>query len=159
MKRSILGSEDTRSIGHFHLPCLTMMPPFPAGWNRLPLSRANLNILNTLPVGQSFLWHRKTLQDGTDEFSRAIDHPSRVIFLRQTPTDLWYTTVSPGLSQSDRLDLQWLNDYFRLGPHPNLEPLYKDWRQRDPGLFGTVDTTRAQGVRVLRQDPWECLVA
>lgn len=41
---------------------LCYRPPFPSGWQSLDLTPADLNLANTLPVGQSFLWHRRALR-------------------------------------------------------------------------------------------------
>ncbi|OCF55669.1 N-glycosylase/DNA lyase [Kwoniella mangroviensis CBS 10435] len=145
-------------------------PPFPSGWSSIPLSLKNLTLANSLPVGQSFLWHRHAIASSTpgcptEEFSRAVDNPPRVVCLRQSPSHLYYTGVYP--NEHDALaDLRrgitkdWVNDYFQLKAHPELEKMYDDWRARDPELFGKVEVNkRAVGVRVLRQDPWECLIA
>jgi N-glycosylase/DNA lyase len=47
--------------------------------------------------------------------------------------------------------------------------MYAEWRERDPNMFGRLEMAyegmkvgeggRARGVRLLRQDPWECLIA
>lgn len=157
-------------------------PPFPAGWASMPMSHANMSLANTLPVGQSFLWHRTPLElalsvkmepthsgdelPPVEEFSRALDGPSRVIFLRQSSTKLYYTSVAPDADRtredSHAHDLRYLEEYFQLTRFPSLPDMYIDWRDRDPGLFGRLDVTadpRAQGIRVLRQDVWECLIS
>jgi N-glycosylase/DNA lyase len=165
-------------------------PPFPSGWSAIPLTPSNLTMANTLPVGQSFLWHRHVLPscassstttsptpslsasaplgielEPTEEFSRAVHDPPRVICLRQSPHAVWFTAIhpSPEATEKDRIEgttKAWLEDYFHLSRHPELGEMYDEWRDRDPQLFGTVDLEgRARGVRVLRQDPWECLVA
>lgn len=91
--------------------------------------------------------------------------PPRVVCLRQSPTHIYYTAVYPPGSapepdRSNHFTRQWLEDYFQLVRYPDLETLYLDWRRRDPELFGKVHVNdRATGVRVLRQDPWECLLA
>ncbi|BEJ18199.1 hypothetical protein CspHIS471_0704760 [Cutaneotrichosporon sp. HIS471] len=101
----------------------------------------------------------------TEEYSRAVDNPPRVVCLRQSPTSLYFTAIhpTPEASEADRvsgLTLNWLVDYFQLARYPDLEALYSDWRARDPTFFGKVDLgERAVGVRVLRQDTWETLVA
>ncbi|KAK8869784.1 hypothetical protein IAR55_000352 [Kwoniella newhampshirensis] len=145
-------------------------PPFPSGWSAIPISPKNLMLANTLPVGQSFLWHRHTLPTSSqslpgEEFARAVNHPPRVVCLRQTSTHLYYTAVH-GSQEDAELDKErgltraWLDDYFHLRTQPDLEGLYDGWRARDPALFGKVEVDgRAVGVRVLRQDPWECLIA
>ncbi|WVR05219.1 hypothetical protein IAU60_002231 [Kwoniella sp. DSM 27419] len=143
-------------------------PPFPSGWSHTALHPRNLTLANTLPVGQSFLWHRRALKAASvdqpcEEFSRAISDPPRVICLRQTPTRVYYTTVYPehgAQIEDEGTTRRWMEDYFQLGRYPDLEGLYKDWSLRDPALFGRVEVSeRAVGVRVLRQDPWECLIA
>ena len=141
-------------------------------WVSIPLSLSNLTLANTLPVGQSFLWHRRTLQpgsssstapDASEEFSRAIDHPPRVLFLRQTASHLHYACTYPDNHEEEadknyETTKRWLHDYFQLDH--DLDRLYADWKQSDPLLFGKVDINeRAIGVRLLRQDPWECLLA
>ncbi|KLT45667.1 DNA glycosylase [Cutaneotrichosporon oleaginosum] len=129
------------------------------------MSPSNLTLANTLPVGQSFLWHRHQLPDQTEEYSRAVDNPPRVVCLRQSLNALYFTAVHPTVeaSEADRaagLTRSWLEDYFQLTRYPDLEALYADWRIRDPNFFGKVDLgERAVGVRVLRQDPWETLIA
>nr|XP_019013557.1 N-glycosylase/DNA lyase [Kwoniella pini CBS 10737]OCF52338.1 N-glycosylase/DNA lyase [Kwoniella pini CBS 10737] len=145
-------------------------PPFPSGWSKIPLSLKNLTLANTLPVGQSFLWHRHQLKASSseqpvEEFSRAVDNPPRVVCLRQTPNHLYYTAVYPSIDAAETdgrtgITRAWIDDYFHLKLQPDLEKLYDDWRRRDPDLFGKVEVNeRAIGVRVLRQDPWECLIA
>jgi N-glycosylase/DNA lyase len=134
-------------------------------WASIPITLSNLTLANTLPVGQSFLWHRYPVEheEASEEFSRAVDDPPRVVRLRQTPTHLLYAAVYPDAS-AERLDVdyvqtrQWIHDYFQLDH--DLDQLYKEWKERDPGLFGKIDIEgRAVGVRLLRQDPWECLLA
>lgn len=141
-------------------------------WCSIPISLSNLTLANTLPVGQSFLWHRRQIESGPssstapdapEEFSRAIDNPPRVIFLRQSLRHLHYSCTYPDdrsqvVDKDYELTRRWLHDYFQLDH--DLDKLYADWRRLDPLLFGKIDINeRAIGVRLLRQDPWECLVA
>lgn len=168
-------------------------PPFPSGWASFEISPSNLTLANTLPVGQSFLWHRHQLlpspssinpsssskpvhdpETPTEEFSRAVHCPPRVICLRQTSSRIYYTTLHPDSAlftydTARKETLDWIRDYFQLDRYPDLEGMYAEWKQRDPGLFGKLDLDfkglgvgeggRARGIRVLRQDPWECLIA
>ncbi|WRT67162.1 uncharacterized protein IL334_004128 [Kwoniella shivajii] len=135
-------------------------PPFPSGWSSIPLSLKNLTLVNTLPVGQSFLWHRHA-----EEFSRAVDDPPRVVCLRQLQDRLYYAAIhltndAARLDKEGGLTHRWIQEYFQLDKYPDLETMYADWRLRDPELFGKVEVNeRAVGVRVVRQDPWECLIA
>jgi len=135
------------------------------------MSLSNLTLANTLPVGQSFLWYRHSLPDQgpsdltqpIEEYSRVILNPPRVICLRQSPTDLYYTAIEPRRPaevEGKDTNKLWLEDYFHLKRYPDLSEMYSVWRGRDPGLFGKTELdSRAIGVRVLRQDPWECLIA
>nr|ODN77321.1 N-glycosylase/DNA lyase [Cryptococcus depauperatus CBS 7841] len=149
-------------------------PLFPSEWSSIPLSPSNLTLANTLPVGQSFLWHRLPLQSfvtnidptlPTEEYSRAIDNPPRVVCLRQSAARIYYTaiypdTVSPNFDKDNSITNRWINDYFQLERFPDLEALYLKWRNQDPYLFGRIELhDKSTGVRVLRQDPWECLIA
>jgi N-glycosylase/DNA lyase len=96
-----------------------------------------------------------------------VDNPPRVVCLRQTDAAIFYTAVyppsSPDTWDTDRRSgttKRWLDDYFQLTRYPDLGELYGDWRKRDPAFFATVELgSGSTGVRVLRQDPWECLVA
>jgi len=88
-----------------------------------------------------------------------------VVCLRQSPTKIFYTAVH-ATHEATEEDLRtgrttrWVQDYFQLDRYISLEQMYADWRERDPGLFGKTELDlRAVGVRVLRQDPWECLIA
>lgn len=110
----------------------------------------------------------------TEEFSRALLDPPRVVCLRQTTSRVYYTAIYPEETQ-DELDRRggvtekWLRDYFHLDKYPSLEAMYAEWRERDPNMFGRLEMAyegmkvgeggRARGVRLLRQDPWECLIA
>ncbi|WWD15943.1 hypothetical protein CI109_100367 [Kwoniella shandongensis] len=145
-------------------------PPFPSGWSSIPLNPRNLTLANTLPVGQSFLWHRHSLPSASqstpsEEFSRAVDDPPRVVCLRQSPSHLYYTAIhcdelAAKIDREKGSTRRWLDDYFQFQAQPDLEALYAEWKVRDPALFGKVEVDgRAIGVRVLRQDPWECLIA
>ena len=150
---------------------LLTRPPFPSRWSSIPISLGNLNLANTLPVGQSFLWHRCPIlgescpSQPTVEYSRAIDLPPRVVCLRQSSAHLFYTAIhTTDAAAAEDLECgttrRWLEDYFQLEAYPDLEGMYSDWRRRDPDLFGKTELdARAIGVRVLRQDPWECLIA
>lgn len=177
---------------------------------------------STLPVGQTFLWHRQPLRregfvrdgdgnvkhgvDGeslverveveridesssqafikhepiddtlhlittdaslnndpshaTEEWSRAIPHPRRIIFLRQTPRVIHYAS-RPSFPAADRTYLLDLFNMHVTAPHGSLARVYDAWAGADPALFGkAMGKGRVpRGVRVLRQDPWECLIS
>ncbi|KAJ9113962.1 hypothetical protein QFC19_000158 [Naganishia cerealis] len=113
-----------------------------------------------------------------EEWSRAISNPPRVILLRQTPTKIYYTSVLPSTAEpSNRapppdddciignsdIDRDYLLDFFNIdltASFGSLKGIYSLWAGQDPSLFGRAWKAQAvpQGVRVLRQDPWECLI-
>jgi hypothetical protein len=103
----------------------------------------------------------------TEEWSRAIPNPSRIILLRQTPTKIYYTSIptspSSPITPPD-VDRAYLLDLFNVdvtAPHGSLADVYSMWAAVDPLLFGKAWKAEGvpRGVRVLRQDPWECLLS
>lgn len=142
------------------------VPPISLWLTRKRWIRSGL-LIPRLPVGQSFVWHRRWLPDSSEEYSRAVRtaEASWVVCLRQSSTDLFFTAVhpTPEATSSDKelgLTRRWLEDYFQIQQYPALPALYEDWRTRDPVFFSKIELDqRTVGVRVLRQDPWECLVA
>lgn len=119
-------------------------------WGQLPVSLNQLCLATVLRCGQSFRWKAS----GPDEWSCGF--PDRIISLRQSPTHLHYRATfpspPPASSKDDTVEI--VKDYFNLSI--DLAALYEKWSSADPnfkkkaGEFG--------GVRMLRQDPWECLI-
>ncbi|RVD85848.1 uncharacterized protein DFL_004153 [Arthrobotrys flagrans] len=119
-------------------------------WGQLPVSLNQLCLATVLRCGQSFRWKAS----GPDEWSCGF--PDRIISLRQSPTHLHYRATfpspPPASSKDDTIEI--VKDYFNLSI--DLAALYEKWSSADPnfkkkaGEFG--------GVRMLRQDPWECLI-
>ena len=83
----------------------------------------------------------------------------RVVCLRQSHTTLFYRALfplpHPHPAIADAETLVWINDYFQL--NIDLQSLYRQWSARDP-VFATIQP-RFQGIRILRQDPWENLIS
>jgi len=86
----------------------------------------------------------------------------RVVCLRQSPDRLFYRSVFPGSPVSPELEtardaetLSWLRDYFQLDV--DLVGLYDEWSEKDP-VFAKL-RERFEGIRMLRQDPWENLIS
>lgn len=104
-------------------------------------------------------------EEPTEEWSRAVRDPPRVLLLRQSPTKIYYssifTTAAPSTTPVDR---EYLLDLFNIditAPHGTLTDVYAAWATQDPALFGKAcgKGEVPRGVRVLRQDPWECLIS
>lgn len=93
------------------------------------------------------------------EFSFCLS--DRVVFVRQDEERgyIYHRTLSPPHitpTASTSLETElWLIDYLNL--RAPLEDLYEEWAHKDP-VFARF-ATKFRGIRMLRQDPWECLCA
>ncbi|KAH9002589.1 DNA glycosylase [Lactarius hatsudake] len=137
----------------------------PPGYHALPLPLAQLSLAAVLKCGQSFRWsiyplHAALPSDPSHEYRLCLQ--DRVVCLRQSPDTLFYravfpeTSVSPEIvSARDSETLMWLKDYFQLDV--DLVKLYSEWAESDP-VFAKL-STRFEGIRMLRQDPWENLIS
>ena len=135
------------------------------GFHALPLQLAQLSLAAVLKCGQSFRWsihplHAALPLDPSHEYRLCLQ--DRIVCLRQSPDTLFYRAVFPEtpifpeiVSARDAETLQWLKDYLQLDV--DLEKLYTEWAERDP-VFAKL-RTRFEGIRILRQDPWENLVS
>ncbi|TFK55085.1 DNA glycosylase [Heliocybe sulcata] len=148
-----------------------MSCPIPAGFHALPLPIVQLSLAAVLKCGQSFRWSIFPLSSGpvppshpTHEYRLCLR--DRVVCLRQSPDTLYYSTVLPTRDQHAsstifeeekvrKETLDWIRDYFQLDV--DLLHLYNDWSQRDPVFKSFRD--RFEGIRMLRQDPWENLIS
>lgn len=141
-------------------------------WRSFELARSELRLELTLACGQSFRWRETAEGHWTGVMG------GRVWTLTQTDSRLWYYVYK---HQQDSTHRKWseedsesetkfeedvkvegpvcrkeeelLRDYFQL--NVNYEELYKDWGDRDPHFKKIADIF--SGVRMLRQDPTECL--
>ncbi|XP_062490096.1 N-glycosylase/DNA lyase isoform X2 [Pezoporus occidentalis] len=141
----------------------------PALWRALPCPAAELRLDLVLPSGQTFRWRESSPGSWTGVLG------DTVWTLRQERDRLWYTVYGGEAgADTDRL----LREFFQLDV--GLRELYRAWGAADP-LFreaakdfpgevtprgGTHSAHRAPpypvrppGVRVLRQDPVECLLS
>ncbi|SJX61391.1 related to 8-oxoguanine DNA-glycosylase [Sporisorium reilianum f. sp. reilianum] len=146
------------------------------------LRAATSQILLPLTVsnkcGQAFrwrcnkVWEPRTQGSSTDEaYEEQIEWSlclsDRVVLLRQDEHRgfLYHKTLLPSTSASpsdskqemetSRGTVRFLIDYLSLDVP--LESLYTEWAEKDP-VFARF-ATRFSGLRMLRQDPWECLCA
>ncbi|PPQ63066.1 hypothetical protein CVT24_005921 [Panaeolus cyanescens] len=137
------------------------------GFKSIPLTLAQLSLSAVLKCGQSFRWSIFTSSDNTQESHLNAEYrlclKDRVLCLRQSPDTLFYRSVFPDPQPSSKdlqiqreaETLQWLNDYFQL--HIDLVTLYKQWAAKDK-VFAQFQS-RFEGIRILRQDPWENLIS
>ncbi|NXH11803.1 OGG1 lyase, partial [Bucco capensis] len=130
----------------------------PSLWRSLPCSPVELRLDLVLSSGQTFRWWESSPGAWTGVLGE------HVWTLRQDQERLWYTVY--GEEEEDgrpaeaaKLDGaetdQILRDYFQLDV--GLQALYHAWGAADP-LFHRV-ANDFPGVRVLRQDPVECLLS
>ncbi|XP_062854608.1 N-glycosylase/DNA lyase [Trichomycterus rosablanca] len=86
----------------------------------------------------------------TDEYLGSQKKSKKTIDVKE---EMEETSISTGSSEQDRKDEEVLRDYFQL--NVNLKELYEEWSAVDPHFNHTA--TIFSGVRMLRQDPVECL--
>lgn len=108
----------------------------------IPL-RGPLNLAATLDSGQAFRWRR----DG-DGFHGVLGES--VVSLRQTDGELEFSSATG----SERELRPQIVDYLALDV--DLDEVYRGIRT-DEHIGAAID--RFRGMRVLRQDPWECLAS
>uniref|UniRef100_H3DKM8 N-glycosylase/DNA lyase n=1 Tax=Tetraodon nigroviridis TaxID=99883 RepID=H3DKM8_TETNG len=119
-------------------------------WRSLPCTKSELRLDLTLECGQSFRW-RETAEGHWTGVMKG-----RVWTLTQTEDTLWFHVYENQERQSktqDREEKEMLRDYFQLDV--NLGDLYKKWGDADPHFRSIANVFT--GVRMLRQDPTECL--
>ncbi len=114
----------------------------------IPFTRP-LDLENTLEVGQAFRWRR--------EPSEPTEHPwfwgvafDNLVKLRRTEEGVEFFCAPDSEAALSPL----LQDYLRLGD--DLSAIYESIRG-DERVSACID--RYPGLRLLRQDPWECLVS
>ncbi|KAL5532661.1 OGG1 [Sanghuangporus sanghuang] len=153
----------------------------PHGFKALPLPTAQLSLPAVLKCGQSFRWTAVPLPP--DESDSVVGEGAgagvesapmqewrfclkdRVVCLRQSEEFLFFRSVFPTrLSKGVKEDLEpeketetlaFIRDYFQLDT--DLLELYDTWSASDP-VFARL-RRRFKGIRMLRQDPWECLIS
>ena len=158
----------TSSSASYSMSATVATASIAPGFKSLPLSITQLCLSAVLKCGQSFRWSAFPLgpQDRPEtvpshEYRFCLR--DRVVCLRQSTDMLYYRTELaslPSLSVSQRETqeaetLSWIRDYFQLDV--DLNSLYDQWAAGDPVISKL--RARFSGIRVLRQDPFECLVA
>ncbi|ODQ79405.1 hypothetical protein BABINDRAFT_171637 [Babjeviella inositovora NRRL Y-12698] len=113
-------------------------------WNQIKISEREVSLAKVLRCGQAFRW--KNI-DGIWSCALA----NRVVFLRQVPEGIFYSS----LGGTEDSTLAFLEDYLQLSV--SAKALYEQWSQVDAHFLKKQQDL--QGIRILRQDPWECLVS
>jgi N-glycosylase/DNA lyase len=144
-------------------------PPTPASsrqttmvstpWRRLGVAAQELRLAHTLPTGQAFGWERvvgagsssSSSSSGAAEWRGCLGDAA--LALREESVSLeceWRCDASRAVDVEARL-----RDYVQV--ETSLAPLYAQWSLADERLAQVA--TCIEGVRVLRQDPLECLIS
>ncbi|XP_050004646.1 N-glycosylase/DNA lyase isoform X8 [Alexandromys fortis] len=122
----------------------------PGLWASVPCPRSELRLDLVLASGQSFRWREQSPGHWSGVLA------DQVWTLTQTEEQLYCTVYREDKSQAGRPtleELEALHKYFQLDV--SLAQLYSHWASVD-SHFQTV-AQKFQGVRLLRQDPTECL--
>ena len=108
----------------------------------LPINQP-FRLSETLACGQGHRWLPRN--DGWHD--GVVD--TELITIRQTGSGIEF------FGASDQVAMKaWLHRHFRLDD--DVEAIYRELAQRDSVLAGLLE--RHSGIRVMRVDPWECLV-
>lgn len=124
-------------------------------WIDLNISPQEMRPENTLMMGQCFNWKKIQLNDDTANklwTGVVFDLP---IIIRQLPTTTHIACLLKIEADREQLLIERMRDYFQL--QHSLPPLYQLWSSQCNRM--QVITSCLPGVRVLRQDPWECLIS
>ena len=111
----------------------------------------------SLTMGQAFRWQRLPdgFYPGGDQWFSGVLSDT-LIHIRQTDIGVEYRLGGPNGERSATLaDDGVLRRYFR--DDDDIEAIYADVGRRDKHIAQLV--RKYSGMRVLRQEPWECLVA
>ncbi|XP_025741029.1 N-glycosylase/DNA lyase isoform X3 [Callorhinus ursinus] len=123
---------------------------FPALWASIPCPRSELRLDLVLASGQSFRWREQNPAHWTGVLA------NQVWTLTQTEEQL-YCTVYRGdkgwVGRPTPEELKTVHQYFQLDV--SLAQLYHHWSSVDPHFQEVAQ--KFQGVRLLQQDPIECL--
>ncbi|XP_048212215.1 N-glycosylase/DNA lyase [Perognathus longimembris pacificus] len=122
----------------------------PTLWASIPCPRSELRLDLVLASGQSFRWR----EHSPAHWSGVLG--SRVWTLTQTEEGLHCTVYREDEGRGGRPtleELRTIREYFQLDV--SLAQLYSHWSSVDPHFQKVAQ--KFQGVRLLRQDPTECL--
>ncbi|XP_015989976.1 N-glycosylase/DNA lyase isoform X3 [Rousettus aegyptiacus] len=122
----------------------------PALWSSIPCPRSELRLDLVLASGQSFRWREQSPAHWSGVLA------DQVWTLTQTEEQLYCTVYRGEKGQVGRPtpeELKAVHQYFQLDV--SLAKLYHHWSSMDPHFKGVAQ--KFQGVRLLQQDPIECL--
>ena len=120
-----------------------------AGWCALAVAPCELRLRTTLDNGQCFGWHR---QPGAENVWVGVVG-SKLLALKETESDCHFRCLSGAGEEQDEHLRDELRDFFQLDTP--LVPLYEEWSAADARMATVARVL--PGMRVLRQEPVECL--
>lgn len=129
-----------------------------AKWKDLHQSNIDLRPELTLKMGQCFNWRElKAFHNGNSDRYWIGTVNKFVIAIKQTPLTTYYAHLNPNYDSYNETEVvtTFIHSYFQLDC--NMKSLYSKWAAGCPRM--KVITEILPGVRILRQDPWECLVS
>lgn len=146
---SIYARGEKGESPHMLLPALSVLE---GGWHRLCSRPAELRLHATLANGQAFNWARlgADASDTSRPWVGVIGE--RVILLREDDAHVDFCCPSSPDECPERLR-EVLGAYFQL--EQPLAALYAQWRSADERTSAVLDAL--PGLRILRQEPTECL--
>lgn len=126
-------------------------------WKKIAIKETELSLSKVLRCGQTFRW--KNINN-----IWSFSTHDRIILLRQDEEFIHYSHImQEGTTGSDSDTLAFINDYFTLST--TLSDLYTHWNLQHHKFSSKTKTTSTSpfdlfpGIRILRQDPWECLIS
>ncbi|KAG2223738.1 hypothetical protein INT45_003462 [Circinella minor] len=118
-------------------------------WRDLQVGPKELH-LDTLKCGQSFRWRY-----ADDLWSCVLN--GQLFTLKQTPSTVLYGTLPDQNDDEINMMKSTLKNYFQLDRGISLEQHYQRWSELDNNF--KQKAPYFQGIRILRQDPWENLIS
>lgn len=122
-------------------------------WKSLPITEVEVSLQKVLRCGQTFRW-----KNINNVWSFTIQ--DRIVLLKQDSTHIHYSQVmKKDTNGNHKQTLDFINDYFVLDT--KLTDLYAHWKlQHEPFRSKKISPFDSfAGIRILRQDPWECLIS
>ncbi|XP_044739065.1 N-glycosylase/DNA lyase isoform X2 [Chrysoperla carnea] len=126
-------------------------------WQKLAVPERDLQLIGTLNGGQSFRWHKRTVEPDEEQWIGVFG--SCLWILKQTNTHLFYKVFEAENSNGKRIKRSplyyesLLKSYFRLDV--DIQKLYHKWSECDPIFKKAAENF--YGIRLLKQDPVENL--
>lgn len=120
-------------------------------FRNFPITVQTLNLKASLLNGQSFCWSQTSAKTAT--FSGVFQ--GYHLYLRENDVGLIEYSENPIKETNSSLQTC-LHDYFQLDV--NMNELIEFWSTKDD-YFKKIANSDLKGLRILRQDPWECLIS